>query len=118
MTRWEGLLWLEGLLFWIGTRSDGAKLSTGELSQGTLEIHQRISVHLEVVLGHSIRTTPTRHEAEFSRLVFCSELSDAVVGPAVDFQAIVEDHDGLAIELDGAVASEVAHIRVGNGMEF
>ena len=72
----------------------------------------------KVVLGYSVRPTSTGHETEFPGLVLGPELTNAVVRPAVDLDAIVEDDYGLTVELDDTAASEVAHIGVGKGLEF
>lgn len=92
------------------SRGDGTELGSSELCQGTLQVNQGIGEELEVILSHTIRTSPTRHKTELAGLILGSKLSYAVIWPPVDFHASVDHHDGLAVELNSAVASEVANI--------
>lgn len=100
------------------TRSNSAELSSGKLRENALQIYERIGEQLEVILSHTIRPSSPRDKTEFPSFVFRSELSYAVVRPFVDLHTSVCHHDGLAVELDGAVASEVTHIGGGYGREF
>ena len=100
------------------TGGNGAELSTGKLRQDTLQVNQGIAEQLEVILCHTVRPSSSGHETELSGLILRSELPYTVVWPPVDFHPPADHHDSLAVELDGAVASEVANIRGGYGREF
>ena len=85
-----------------------AKLCSGELTQGVLKFADIIQT--KVVLCDSVRTSPSRHETEFTGFVFCFELADTVVGPLGYLDAIsLPDCDGLSREEDDTGTGEIAN---------
>ena len=101
-------------------RQSTSKLRTCELSQRFLQREQLLLGHVKLVLSDSIWPTTAGEETKLSRLLVCTELAYAVVGPrsCSVFRVFEFDGDGSSSEMQETRATVVSHHGLSTGLEL